>query len=139
MLLHPEWDRSCSDCQRWVYRDDDQTPPNERGERLIFAGQPIPRDLRVTPTPCFKCEKVPYEVRTKAADPSQLTHADAIEPEIRHRLAVQFHLECNAVRQFPNDPLVRRNARIIQPIVEERDRRPLELLIATVTAALAKR
>lgn len=138
MLLHPEWDRPCADCQRWIYRDDEQTPLAERGEVMRFGGKLVPRDLKLVPTPCHRCEKVPLPLREQASEPGVLSARDAIEPEDRHRRAVDFHMECRAVLAFPDDSLVRRSAALIQPIVEQRQRRPLELLISIV-AALARR
>ena len=49
LVLHPQLlQRSCDDCQRWIY--------DERHQRLLRGGRPVPRPAGV-PTPCASCPK----------------------------------------------------------------------------------
>lgn len=111
--MHPEWSRSCRDCAQWSYRDDGTI--DQRG------GKPQPRPPR-TPLPCFKCPKIPA-----GEEPCR---DNAVELTERNLQAYLHHMECRAVGEFPNDPIVRRNARILRAILDEVEQRPLHKLIA---------
>lgn len=139
MLLAPEWDRSCADCRRWLYRDDDETPAEYRGTVLTRAGKPLPRPAAVPP-PCFKCEKVPPDVRQRKQEAGEeVTPADAVEPDAAARRVVEHFLECDAVRHFPDDPVVRRHAVLVRPVAAAAEGDPLRELIGLVAAALSDR
>ncbi len=137
MFLAPEWDRSCDDCKRWIYKDDESVPMSERGTVMQFGGKPMVRDLKLIPPPCYRCEKIPESVRANIA-PGVDGSMHAVEPEERHRQAIDFHLECRAVNSWPDDALVRRHAALIEPMIRRAERRPLEVLTATM-ASLASR
>lgn len=137
MFLSPQWDRSCGDCKKWVYADGEGVPADKRGTVETFAGRPLPRG-QLTPTPCYRCEKIPLGIREKL-EPSSDGSAYAIEPELRHRRAVYFHLECRSVRQWPADAMVRRNAALIEPVIQKSERQPLEVLAASVLALSVRR
>jgi hypothetical protein len=90
--------RDCTLCQAYVY--DDET--GNRVEQPRGSGQWLERPAGALPRcrlPGVGCPKgTPESPRTLSAANLQ---------------AWQFHCECLAVQQFPPDPLVRRNARII--------------------------
>jgi hypothetical protein len=85
------------------------------------AGLPVLRPKGVA-TPCLSCPKIPEGIPK--------TRDNAIELSERNWLAYQHYLECRAVGQFPKDPIVRRNARILRAIIDEAEQRPLWKLIA---------
>lgn len=88
--------RSCDHCQKFVYDEETGTPARDAEGKLIE------RDPRNTP-PCRRprgCPKgTPEAPRT-------------LSP--RNWAAYLFHLECQACGDFPDDPLVRRNAALIE-------------------------
>ncbi len=105
----------------WLYDDDGKVStrcdvPNKR-----------PRGV---PTPCFKCPKIPVGM---APD-----RQNAVELTDRNFAAYVHYLECRAVGQFPADPIVRRNARILRAIQDEADQKPLHKLIALVSLGNGK-
>lgn len=111
--MHPEWSRSCGDCVKWLY--------DYHGNVCTRAGKPSPRPAG-TPTPCHKCPKIP------AGEPP--IRANAVELSERNFAAYVHYLECRAVGQFPDDPIVRRNARILRGLFDEVDKVPMYKLIA---------
>ncbi len=112
LLLHPEWSRSCKDCLTWLY--DDQGRVSKR------AGLPVLRPAGTSP-PCLQCEKIPHgEVKVRA---------NAVELSERNFLAYQHYLECRATGSFPDDAIVRRNARVLRSIMDDYEQRPLAKLI----------
>jgi len=138
-LLDPEWDRSCESCRAWLYRDDDETPAEFRGTVLTRANKPVPRPPYVPP-PCFKCPKVPREMRDERQSAGEeVTPADAADPDDLARGVVEHYLECRAVGAFPRDPVVRRHARLIAPYYDAARDQPLRQLIALVAAAPGRR
>ncbi len=122
LLFHPEWSRSCNDCVTWLYDDD--------GNVSKRCGVPNRRPKGV-PTPCFKCPKIP----SGAAPPDR---SNAVELTERNFAAYVHYLECRAVGQFPADPIVRRNARILRAIQDEAEQKPLHKLIALVSLGNGK-
>lgn len=60
-----------------------------------------------------------------------------------NRLAYQHFLECKAVGQFPDDAVVRRNAGMIQRIMDQiergRSKRMEDLLLASIGVSNSKR
>ncbi|QEL18319.1 hypothetical protein PX52LOC_05340 [Limnoglobus roseus] len=129
MLLRPEWDRTCADCQRFQFDDEEESPRRGRVE-LTRDGDPLPR---ATDPPCRRCPKVPasvLDVRQRTG--GRVTPADAVEPDDRHRRAVEHYLACAAVNQFPDDDWVRDHARLIRPLARQADDRPLLHLTAAV-------
>lgn len=114
-MMHPEWSRSCADCETWLYGDD--------GRQSMRMGLPLVRPKGV-PTPCHKCPKIPYGL--------EAIRANAAELDDRGMQAYQHYLECRAVGVFPEDPIVRRNARIFRAVHDEYDKSPMWKLIALV-------
>lgn len=68
-------------------------------------------------TPCHECPKIP------AGEPKERRHA--IELSDRNKAAWQHWRECRAVGVFPDDPIVRRNAAILQSVQDELSTEPL--------------
>lgn len=131
-LLAPEWNRSCAECERHVYRDDGS--PQVRGGLLVVrpAG---------TPTPCHKCPKVPADLRASGAD-WKACRAAAVDPTPQTRRALAFYRRCRAVGRFPDDPLVAECAAAIADVertVESAGRERLTRAIETLNALLLKR
>jgi len=111
--MHPEWARTCEDCAKWIYDDD--------GKQVQRAGLPVVRPPGV-PTPCHKCPKIP--------DGAEPVRSNAGELDDRGFQAYRHYLECRAVGQFPDDPIVRRNARIFRAAHDAADQKPLWRLVA---------
>lgn len=81
------------------------------GERVERPrGTPIPRIKGQRPR-CEWCPKVPE------GDPPE--PASAVEMNQRNWSAYRHYLECKAIGQFPDDPMVRKNASIIRQIEEQ--------------------
>lgn len=111
ILLHTDVSgRSCADCVKYLYND---RGPGKFGERLERKGKPIQRPRGVV-TPCMWCPKI------APGDPA--TPAFAQELSEKNLLAYAHYLECSAVGDFPNDPIVRRNAAIIRAAIESAER-----------------
>ena len=100
-LLHPGM-RSCGDCQQFLYYDRGE---GDFGERVERGGKPVLRPKGVK-TPCRWCPKIP-----PGDDP---VPASAAELDEKNFAAYLHYLECKAVGNFPNDPIVRRNAALIR-------------------------
>ena len=119
LLFHPEWSRSCDGCEKWLF---DDSGPAPTGQRIKRFGLPVSRP-KGTVTPCIRCPKIPEDAPAKS-------RRFAIEMTMRSRQAYLHYLECRAVGVWPNDPIVRRNARIIRLIEDEYGRRPLMNIVA---------
>lgn len=74
--------------------------------------------LRVGPTPCQECPKIPVGAPQK-------TREHAIELSDKNYQAWQHYLECRAVGKFPDDPIVRRNARVLRDVYDEYEKLPM--------------
>ncbi len=100
-MLYPEVaSRDCGDCQKWQY--DEST-----GKRYTSGNTKrlVPRH---GPTPCRTHVGCP-----KGTPENQLN----LTPE---NTQVYLHyLECRAVGEFPNDPIVRNNAALIRSVEDE--------------------
>ncbi|MFN0051079.1 MAG: hypothetical protein ACKV0T_02750 [Planctomycetales bacterium] len=88
--------RDCTDCQQFVY--DERT-----GRRQRHAGAPVRRPKGTVP-PC----RLPHVGCLKGTPESPRT----LTPE--NVQAYLFHRACQAIGQFPDDPIVRRNARLLE-------------------------
>ncbi len=99
MLQHPAVAfRDCTDCKKWIY-------DHETGERITGRdGRPIARPPG-TPLPC----DFPNGCAKGRPDAG-------IELTPNNAQAYLHYLECKAVGRFPDDPIVRRNARLIRQI-----------------------
>lgn len=95
----------CGYCTRWWH--DPIT-----GETAQRGGRPVPRPA-VAVRLCETEEGCPKGTPEGARSLSE-----------RNRLAFLHYLECRAVGQWPDDPIVRRNARIIRNVIDrsEKDR-----------------
>ncbi len=114
ILFHPGIaSRSCADCQRYVFDDD----PDIGGPVKLDRDElPMVRES-YSETPCYRCPKTPSNLH-----PDKRTRATAVEMNERSMLAYQFYLECRAVGQFPNDPIVRLCAAAIRGVEDRYDR-----------------
>lgn len=81
-------------------------------------------------TPCGRCPKVPPDAPRK-------TRRFASEWTDQNRQAYKHYLECRAVGLFPDDPIVRRNARIIRAIEDEYQRLPILQMVAMLGGKIA--
>ena len=100
MRLHPEVaTRDCSHCQIYLY--DEKT-----GEVKERRGKPIKRPPGTAPC------------RTNTGCPKG-TPENNTTLTGKNLLALLHYEECKAVGQFPDDPIVRRNAAILRRIDEE--------------------
>jgi len=94
----PEIDQlDCNDCFRFLYNID-------TGEVQKWRGKPAKRPTDVPP-PCGKCPKQGPDKQTTLT--------------VANRECVQHYLECRATGQFPDDPLVKRHAAILQMVEKE--------------------
>lgn len=123
----PEWALSCKQCQTFIHDDDGQIKRNK------FTHKPILRGT--VPTPCRVCPKIPENAPDKhwkyAADVDETIAA-----------VWRFYRECNAVKDFPDDPLVRWCAAEIvdaENSVIERRQQIADTRIETVMRELARR
>lgn len=91
LVTHPKVAlRSCEHCQAFVY--DEAT-----GKPAAWRGAPLPRGK--TPPPC----------RTSAGC-AKGTPEDDRGLSVDNQRALAFHRRCDAVGQWPDDPIVRANA-----------------------------
>lgn len=119
LLVHPEVaTRDCNDCQKYVY--DEKT-----GQRALFRGKPIPRPASTGPPCHYGPDRCP-----KVSPDSGLALSD------KHVITYNHYLECRAVGQFPDDAVVRRNARVIyvaeREAQEAKEYRRLALLFGAI-------
>jgi hypothetical protein len=134
LLLHPEVaSRSCRDCQTYLY--DDKPARGEWGGRLTRGGQPVKRlSLRLQPTPCRFCPKVPAGAEARPDN--------AVELSERSLRALLHYRECKAVGRFPEDAIVYRNAGIIAAVEDlardERTRAAQAEGLASMLGALSR-
>lgn len=96
----------------------------ETGEKTLRAGLPVLRP-KGAPLPCHKCPKT-------EGQPAR-TRRHAVEFSPRNRRAFWHYQECRAVLQFPDDPIVRRNAALLRQWFDLAERRPLERLAQTLS------
>lgn len=101
--------RSCETCIRYVHDD----KPGSFGAVTVRAGNKVPR-LKGMKPPCHWCEKIP-----EGDEPIPVNAAELSE---RNWQAYLHYLECKAVGQFPNDPIVRRNAAVIRRCEDQAER-----------------
>lgn len=94
-------------------------------------GVPVPRIKGQRPR-CEWCPKVP-----KDAPPEP---ASAIELNERNWAAYRHYMECRAIGQFPDDPIVRRNAMLIRQIEDQAsEMRAIQGNVRGIVMGLAKR
>lgn len=101
ILLHPNlYFRDCQHCLKYIYDED-------TGELQKFHGEPAER---VLPAPCCN-PKHPKGCPKGTADKPKVLSS-------RNMKAYRHWKECKAVGQFPDDDIVRKNAALIQEIVD---------------------
>jgi hypothetical protein len=104
------------------------------------SGRPLPRDEASNPPPCYKCPKVPEQLRKeRQAAGKEVVPADAVEPDDEARRVLAFFLECDAVGRFPADPLFRRYAAVIRPYAKASDEQPQRELISLIRRLVTRR
>lgn len=103
---------SCDICEQFMHTN---------GVLTLRAGEPVARPKGVV-TPCWKCPKIPRTAPRK-------TREFAEEISDKNYQAFKFHLRCKAVGHFPDDPIVARNAEVIESVIESiRDAKQEELV-----------
>lgn len=95
--------RDCSACKTWWYDDD-------TGKVVMRKGKPLRRP-----------EGTVVLCQTQAGCPKG-TPEQPKSFSAKNRLAWLHFLECDAVGQFPDDPIVRRNARVIRQAIKAAER-----------------
>jgi len=111
--------RDCGDCLRYQY--DERTGKRETNR----DGTP---KKRVGKPPC----KYVVDTRTNETRCPKGTPEDDCSLTDQNLQAWLHYQECRAVGQFPDDPIVRQNARIIQSVEDQLDRSHKEQLIKTL-------
>lgn len=76
--------------------------------------RPQARPPRTVPN-CAGCPKIPRDAEGALSAPRS---GLAVELTDKNVQAYQHYLECRAVGQFPDDPVVRRNAAVIRGVEE---------------------
>jgi hypothetical protein len=106
--------RDCSACEQYIHNDGD----GGDGEVLRRPSRPdpvtgklgLPQLRRGVPTPCWQCPK------TEGAEVRDRAHATEVGEQ---HLKAYFHfMECRAVNRWPDDPIVRRNARVFRAVLD---------------------
>lgn len=141
-LARPEWDRSCADCQKYIYEEDGRRKVNRRTGLLVLNASGM--------TDCCACPKISDRVFDEAGNEIRKVPANvkklrphAVEMTPRLLAAWRHYRECKAVGRFPDDPLVRANA--VQFLdaetyaAEDRGARREERLVEAILAAIPKR
>lgn len=102
---HPEVaTRDCRLCQKWIFDE-------ETGLRTLDRdGKPEPRFF-ACPPPCQTDRGCPKGTPEKSRSLNK-----------RNEQCYQHYCECRAVGQFPDEPVVRRNAAIIREVEDRVDR-----------------
>ncbi len=104
------------------------------GKLLKRAGKPVARPDG-QPTPCHKCPKIPNDVAPRPWN--------AVELTVKNLRAIRFHEQCKAVGEFPDDPIVKRNAGLIEStladIRDSQARAATDLLSGLVRLLVVKR
>lgn len=127
LLAHPEVAyRPCEACLKYAYdhttgklrRNPDGTP------QLRPPG---------TKAPCETTVKAPRDVRQRICP--KIAPDAGIELSGRNREALEHYLECRAVGQFPQDPIVARNARLIRAEYDAHDAAQLQKTILNAMVA----
>lgn len=123
ILEHPEVAfRDCDHCKAFMYNHAEGTV------MLGRDGQPMPRPPRSKP-PCEHTAGRPDEVRARIC--AKIHPTAGMELSEQNRRAYRHWKECRAVGVFPDDPIVRSNAALLEDIHEQnRDRRLLNLIYA---------
>lgn len=103
-------ERTCEKCEKYQYED---TIGKMGPLVMLESGQPMKRPAGCQ-TPCYMCPKVPKSATEK-------TRASAIEPTEKSLTAIRHYQQCAAVRDFPKDEIVYRNAGILSDATKQAD------------------
>lgn len=110
-LLHPEIaNRSCADCQQWLF---DDAPDKFASKPFERKGVRVPRPGASKPL-CFACPKQRPDTPESARSPET-----AVEMSERGWRAYQHFKECRAVGVFPHEDAIVRTTAVICRDVEE--------------------
>jgi hypothetical protein len=122
ILFHrPVATRDCSDCLLHIYNE-------ETGKREEFRGGPVKR-IKASPPPCRTAKGC---AKGTPESPNTLSR--------KNLLAYEHYQECKAVGAFPDDAIVRRNARVIRELEDAAERvREAERLAAMFGVASLRR
>ena len=103
--------RDCRHCWQYIYQDFEPENPKEGpglDELVTHNGEPMTRESGGPPCVWGSCPK---------------GHIDSPRVLSRRNERVYYHyLECRAVGQFPDDAVVRRNARLIRAVEDAVDK-----------------
>lgn len=100
--------RDCKHCWKYIYQETDQDEGEQKDDVVTHNGAPMERQSGGPPCVWDECQK---------------GHIDRPRVLSPRNLAVYRHyLECKATISFPDDPIVRRNARIIRHVEDEIER-----------------
>lgn len=123
LFTHPKYaTRSCIACRKYVFNEETGNVERDRN------GNPEERPAGIK----LLCELPgPFEGTCcpKGTPKSNIALSD------QNWLAYQHYQECRAVGQFPDDPVVRRNASIIRQIEDAQHRNDLVDLIGSMIHA----
>lgn len=92
---------TCDQCRAWYVDPDTGTVTRDH------KGDPVPR-----------LDEVPCEFTTCVVG----TYRNQRRMSEKNKQAVRFHMECKASRRFPDDEIVRRNARVIEETISQVER-----------------
>jgi len=113
-MLHPDWAAvDCRTCLRFVL--------DKHGD-MTYRGKVPQRRPKESWPPCHECPKVPAAIRKKVTQGYRPGYWDATELSERNRAAWHHYQECAAVGEFPDDPIVRRNAALLRNLEAEAER-----------------
>lgn len=101
LLLHPELP-TCGDCQRWMY--------TESWRCVKRQGRLVPRPSG-TPTPCYRCPKIPVDAIPLAAN--------AVSLSAKNHQTYQLYLQIKAGRPMPDDAIVRQNCGFLRQVEDD--------------------
>lgn len=129
--------RTCADCIAFMWGEGGVEGTSRSIGRKKFKSLQACRNAGAVPTtringmalPCHECPKV----REGAPRPSYY-YADEVTDQ--SWLAIQHFDECDAVQQFPNDPIVKKNAAVIRRVKAECARSSQSSNLAHVLAIL---
>lgn len=118
MIVHPLVAyRDCSSCRKWMYSE-------KTGEIEKKNQRDVPRGNSLPPCelPSVGCKKGHYNNQKVLSD--------------RNYQAYRHYQECKAIGDFPDDSVVRMNARIISQTIELADRHDRSTQLGQLTGLM---
>lgn len=123
LLFRPDFRRTCQECMTYLYDDDG----NIRMRGTMKCRRPQGAAFM---TPCQSCPKIPKS--------EQVKHwSNAVELSRKNFEAFLHWKGCKAVGRFPDDPIVERNAVVIQDVVNDWERSKIEDLVTVLATTRA--